>query len=216
MTRYTAEGLLSCKNGKFEIKLDYESLRVNKKVVDEDKRKRISKLKEDLNRLNFDRDKLVEIAANLKYLVEEFRLADAELKAEKAKSSVYTQTTITYKDADISLDAIVQSAPGTFFNEKGDIAGKIYHPLEQANSYISKKRAALGGSGRAKNFRPLQNETIRLYLEKSWRSVPDAAMAITPKIVAMSKGGNGDLAPTTTKPLEWIRAYKKGLKSGPC
>jgi hypothetical protein len=214
MTWYTTKASLSFENGKFNIKIDYESLRANKKIVDEEKRKRINEAKEEFNRLNLNRDQLIEIAAQLQDQVREFRLADAKQRAEKAESDVYSPVTLKYKDSDIELDTIVRGKPGELFGEDGKILGKIFHPLEQAESYISKKRAALGGSGRARHFKPLEDETIRLYLEKAWKSVPEAAMEITPKIVAMSKG-NGDLAPTTTKPLEWIRAYKKSLKSSP-
>lgn len=72
--------------------------------------------------------------------------------------------------------------------------------------------AAEGGEARAKKYKALEEETIRLYLAGTWKSVPSAAHEITPKIVALSKNGNGDLLPTTTKPLEWIRAYKRRNK----
>ena len=71
--------------------------------------------------------------------------------------------------------------------------------------------ARSGGEGRAAKYKALEAETIRLYLEKKW-SAPEAAREITPQIVALSKNGGGDLAPTTQKPLEWIRAYIRGQK----
>ena len=71
--------------------------------------------------------------------------------------------------------------------------------------------ARSGGEGRAAKYQALEAETIRLYLEKEWKA-PAAAKEITPKIVALSKGGAGDLAPTTQKPLEWIRAYIRAQK----
>lgn len=73
--------------------------------------------------------------------------------------------------------------------------------------------AKAGGDGRAEKFKALEIETIKLYQEGSWATVPLAAQEITPKIVAMSERA---LAPTTNKPLEWIRAYRKSLKSTSC
>jgi len=75
--------------------------------------------------------------------------------------------------------------------------------------------AKSGGAGRSAKFKMLEAETIRLYELGKWKSVPIAAQEITPKIVALSKNGNGDLLPSTTKPLEWIRAFKKSQKSNP-
>jgi hypothetical protein len=76
-------------------------------------------------------------------------------------------------------------------------------------------RALSGAAIRAAKFKILETETIRLYEAGKWESAPAAALEITPKIVAMSKNGNGDLMATTTKPLEWIRAHNKRKKSNP-
>lgn len=91
----------------------------------------------------------------------------------------------------------------------------MYYTEASANALRARTIATTGGAGRAAKFRPLEEETIRLYLAKEWKSVPDAALEITPIIVAMSKRGNGDLVDATTKPLEWIRAYNRAKKSNP-
>lgn len=72
--------------------------------------------------------------------------------------------------------------------------------------------ARSGGEGRSAKLKILEKETIRLYLAGSWKSVPLAAQEITPLIVTFSSKGNGDLAATTTKPLEWIREFKQRQK----
>lgn len=82
--------------------------------------------------------------------------------------------------------------------------------------YLDSKPKAVaraGGEGRAAKFASLKAETIKLFNEGSWKSLPDAALEITPKIVAYSKPNNGNLLPTTTKPLEWLREYAKAEKS---
>jgi hypothetical protein len=94
----------------------------------------------------------------------------------------------------------------------------LEHSLEIVSADALKsrdsQRAANAGKGRAAKFKLLEDETIRLYKEgiKRWPTgkshVPTAALEITPKIVAFSKG-ICDLFPTTTKPLEWIRAHVK-------
>ena len=88
----------------------------------------------------------------------------------------------------------------------------MYYTEASADALRARKIAKTGGAGRAAKFKPLEDETIRLYLAKKWKSVPDAAFEITPIIVAMSKGGKGDLVKATTKPLEWIRSYNKTNK----
>jgi hypothetical protein len=72
-----------------------------------------------------------------------------------------------------------------------------------------KKLAQSGGEGRAAKFAILEEKTIMLYEAgiDDWDSIPDAATKITPEIVALSKNGNGDLLPSTIKPLQWIRKY---------
>ena len=80
------------------------------------------------------------------------------------------------------------------------------------------KLAKSGGDGRASKFKPLEAETIRLFNAGSltpnpWTTSPEAALEITPKIVAMSRDNKGNLSPSTTKPLEWIRSYIKSQKS---
>ncbi|NHZ62636.1 hypothetical protein [Massilia genomosp. 1] len=72
--------------------------------------------------------------------------------------------------------------------------------------------ARSGGEGRSAKLKILEKETIRLYLAGAWKSVPLAAQEITPQIVKFSSKGNGDLAATTTKPLEWIREFKQSQK----
>lgn len=72
--------------------------------------------------------------------------------------------------------------------------------------------ARKGGLGKKPKLDRLEAETIRLYELGKWGSAPKAALEITPQIVKISTGGNGDLLPSTTKPLEWIRAYEKRKK----
>jgi hypothetical protein len=75
--------------------------------------------------------------------------------------------------------------------------------------------AKTGGDARSALFKALEVETIRLYKLGKWMSLPLAALEITPKIVAFSRHGKGDLAETTNKPLEWLRKYVKSEKSKP-
>lgn len=80
------------------------------------------------------------------------------------------------------------------------------------NKNQAKHTARLGGLGKAAKLKALQDATIALYEAGTWPSVPLAAIDITPVVVEMSKNGNGDLAPTTNKPLQWIREYNNAKK----
>ncbi|WP_426113695.1 hypothetical protein [Massilia sp. PWRC2] len=94
--------------------------------------------------------------------------------------------------------------------------------LDQLLEYHDEKSSAVaksGGDGRAAKIKALEDETIRLYKlgpdGDAWPTgkshAPTAALEITPKVVAFSKG-RGNLLRTTTKPLEWIRAHLKAVK----
>lgn len=96
-------------------------------------------------------------------------------------------------------------------DEERRLADLIINYLEKKPSVVAKA----GGDGRAAKFKRLEAETISLYKAGTWASVPDAALTITPIIVKMSSRGNGDLKPSTTKPLEWIRAHVKSEKDSP-
>jgi hypothetical protein len=88
--------------------------------------------------------------------------------------------------------------------------------LDLIIGYLDRKPVELakaGGAGRSAKFKILETETVRLYELGNWKSIPIAAQEITPRIVALSKDSNGDLLPSTTKPLEWIRAFRKSQKS---
>ena len=85
--------------------------------------------------------------------------------------------------------------------------------METAEKSRIRVKSASGGEGRAAKFRLLEAETIRMFEAGSWRTAPAAAVDITPVIVELSKKGNGNLLPSTTKPLAWIRAHIKKQKT---
>ena len=93
-------------------------------------------------------------------------------------------------------------------SERTDDATAGHHEERRKASEKAKK----GGDGKAAKYEALEAETIRLYLEGNWSSVPVASLEITPKIVALSKTLGVNLFASSTKPLEWIRAYKKAKK----
>ena len=82
--------------------------------------------------------------------------------------------------------------------------------------------AQLGGKGRAAKYDEDKAETIRLYeagkVAGKWETgrhhVPDAALEITPQIVAFSRG-KGNLVATTTMPKSWIKEHLKRCESSP-
>jgi hypothetical protein len=90
---------------------------------------------------------------------------------------------------------------------------KTIFAIEGQFKLKSKNIARSGGAGRAEKFKALESATIKLYQAGKWASAPLAAQEIAPQIVALSSHGNGDLLPSTTRPLQWIRAHIKSLKS---
>lgn len=96
-------------------------------------------------------------------------------------------------------------------DEEDKLSDLYLNALHDRPSRIAKT----GGDARSALFKKLEIETIRLYKTGTWTSLPSAALEITPKIVALSKNGNGDLVETTNKPLQWLRKYAKSQRSKP-
>jgi hypothetical protein len=124
-------------------------------------------------------------------------------------------------DTDIgkALDFLSDAMAAKFLFTQGEMHIESFYALEDKRKIITSleqrpsKIAKNAGDARGAKFKLLEDETIRLYKAGKWDSVPLAAEEITPKIVTMSKKGRGDLRPSTTKPLEWIRAYNKKKKA---
>lgn len=102
------------------------------------------------------------------------------------------------------------------YNLEDDVTDQVLEQLlQQVNLLLQKPKeiARKGGLGRAAKYDRLREQTIRLYERQTWKNAATAALAITPQIVEMSRNGNGDLAPTTSKPLAWIREYIRMKKT---
>lgn len=111
------------------------------------------------------------------------------------------------------LDLISDAMAAKFLFTQGQMHLEHFFTLKNDRKDIAKKVAASGGAARAAKIQALKDKTIELYKAGSWSSVPLAAEEIRPKIVQLSKENGTVLAPTTTKPLEWIRKYRKSIKA---
>ncbi len=127
-----------------------------------------------------------------------------------AKSQVDLKTTFQHWEQFISSNEQVDLLMIEATKLEHDGTDKILEHLIQKVEKLTQKPkdiARKGGLGRAAKYDRLKEETIRLYENQTWKNAATAALAITPQIVEMSRNGNGDLAPTTSKPLAWIREY---------
>lgn len=74
----------------------------------------------------------------------------------------------------------------------------------------SKERGSFGGKAKAGKYKPLRDETIRLYELGSWPTISAAAHEILPKVRQFSKEHNlAQLSLTSKKPFEWISEHLK-------
>jgi len=170
-----------------------------------------------LNSLNFSYDKLINFTAllmvNTKERAENFDLIHEKLESENGIHEIFNSD----DTKNLSTSAIIKILDEIENNSKENspAAKSIKKAISMSNlehKNRSKNIAKKGGDARSSKFQLLQSETIKLYKMGTWKSVPIAAQEITPKIVALSKDSNGDLLPSTTKPLEWIREHKKLTK----
>jgi hypothetical protein len=114
------------------------------------------------------------------------------------------------------MDLLSDAMAAKFLHTQGEMHVEHFYALKNDRKVIAKKVAASGGAGKSAKLEALKAETISKYKAGKWDSVPLAAQAIAPEIVELSKKNGPALLPTTTKPLEWIRAYRKTLKTTAC
>lgn len=118
------------------------------------------------------------------------------------------------KDIEKALDLLCDSSGAIHLAGAGDSKVDSFYAHQHDKKMTAKKVAASGGAGRSVKLEALKSETIRLYEEGSWATLPLAAADIRPKIIELSKKNGPVLSATTNKPLEWLRAHKKSKKSG--
>ena len=167
-----------------------------------------------LKTLNLDNEKLIQLSASLmvitKGVTENLGLRDKKVNLENSiykllnlmGDEITSSSEINNIIAEFKINSICDSHAATTIEKVVALSNKVHKKKSQS---IAKS----GGDARSEKYKPLREETIRLFENGTWASVPLAAMDITPNIVALSKNGNGHLGPTTTKPLEWIREHKK-------
>jgi hypothetical protein len=161
---------------------------------------------EELRNINYSQEHLLKLLAVHIAMYEETRKLNEELWEVNRKNSLdfdNVRLDVARQNAErqIQFDEIVKIRRTVLSN--AFLAG-----IKKAKTTQAKK----GGDGKSAKLKRLEVETIRMYEAGTWDSAPKAALEITPTIVKISRGGNGDLSPTTTKPLQWIRAFIRQTK----
>jgi hypothetical protein len=172
----------------------------------EAKAKRVAEIKAQI--VGLDREQLIDQLAETAYRAEYWRKSFRELRDDPNRCSPAILQEKGGPEVEVILRKVTEKDP----TGETRIWFEPYYTAEAANARRARSIASKGGQGRAAKLDRLEAETIRLYTTGTWKSVPEAALAITPIIVEMSKDGKGDLFASTTKPLEWIRAYNKAQK----
>ena len=211
MVRFKVRARLSA-DGKLTIE-DPEAHSENMRNLVAEWEIKVRELCEEIETADLERSELVRQVAELTLRVRDLKDIAREAREAKRNQDTYLPVTTQFgKDAK-QINAVFR-VPAHTYLEAGKIAGTVMYEMADAKYQLGAVLASKGGNGRATKYDQLKKETIRLYELGEWKSVPLAAHEITPKIVALSKNGNGDLFSTTTKPLEWIREYRKSLKNG--
>ena len=140
--------------------------------------------------------------------------ATEALYAERFLALAYIQSLITFNrgsDVDV-VEALCLGnwLVGVLGGMDGSDRGNLLCPSCIIDGY-KESIARTGGAGRSAKLKVLEAETIRLYEAGKWDSTPLAAQEIAPLIVAFSAKEGPRLMPSTTKPLEWIRAYLNNM-----
>nr|WP_314623635.1 hypothetical protein [uncultured Noviherbaspirillum sp.] len=172
---------------------------------------KIAITKIEIEAMGFSQSQLIAKLAEMDFVNKELRIRIDEMKKRRSETDSIIPIVMQIKKEGVTLNGYLRK-DAKKSAETGKIISTLLFEPEEIERYEATKRAQKGGAARAALFNNLEKETIRFYLEREWNSAPEAALEITPLIVQMSRNGNGDLAPTTTKPLAWIRAYNRTKK----
>ena len=126
---------------------------------------------------------------------DDFISGHAQAATLSSLDSIQAEIDRHQKSADVLSETI------TVLSVKLEVQRRIIADLKGRPSKVARS----GGHGKAAKFKALEAETLRIFNQGKWASATAAAFEITPQIVALSRKGNGDLSPTTLKPLQWIR-----------
>jgi len=114
-----------------------------------------------------------------------------------------------YRDSEVVEDEFSNIAMASVY-ELGEAVGKLRDELDSA----PQKLARAGGKGRSKRYDALKQRVYELYEAKRWKSPRDAAIAMEPEIIELSK----KLGIPLSDRQAWERIYKwllSNLKNKP-
>lgn len=190
--------------------MDYEAWKLDN---EQKKRDQVEWLK----KINLPYDDLLNLTAALILQGTEDQLEKANLEGKLRNAATYYSLVDAMDNPKFSRQGILRviKQHATNHGDESPAArsiAKVVEVIESAQQYKAQEIARRGPRVRKAKMDVLEAETIRRYEQGTWKSLPAAAHEITPLIVAFSKNGNGDLLPSTTKPLEWIRAHKRAPK----
>lgn len=114
-----------------------------------------------------------------------------------------------HKDAEIAEDEFSNVAVDGIY-ALGDVISELREELNSA----PQKLARAGGEGRANRYNALKLRVFELYQAKRWKSPRDAAIAMEPEIIELSK----KLGIPLSERQAWERIYKwllNNLKNKP-
>lgn len=170
-----------------------------------------------LRKMNLPYDDLLNLTASLMLQSQENARETERLQEEIRKMRTYFSLVDVMDNPKFSPAGILRviKDDAARHGDENPVAKSIAKAVAAVESIQKDKAQEIARRGpevRKAKMELLKAETIKLFEQGKWKSVPTAAHEITPLIVALSKNGNGDLLPTTTKPLEWIRAHKSRSK----
>ncbi|SDE53873.1 hypothetical protein SAMN05428966_10916 [Massilia sp. PDC64] len=170
-----------------------------------------------LRKLNLSYDDLLKLTASLILQGQENAREHERLRQELRNAGTYYSLVDAMDNPKFSRAGILHviKEHAARHGDESPAAKSIAKAVAAVESMQKDKAQEIARRGpevRKAKMELLKAETIKLFEQRKWKSVPAAAHDITPVIVALSKNGNGDLLPTTTKPLEWIRAHKSRPK----
>lgn len=170
-----------------------------------------------LRKANMSYEDLLRLAAALLMQAKEDAKENEDLKKQLREANTYYSLVDAMDNPKFSRTGVLHviKEHAALHGDESPAAkaiAKAAAAVENIQKSKAKEIARRGPEVRKAKMDFLEAETIKLFEQGKWKSVPTAALEITPKIVALSKNGNGNLSPSTTKPLEWIRAHKSRSK----
>jgi hypothetical protein len=164
-------------------------------------------------------DELTEGLDHFTYTHEEMgEIKEWELLAAFALFRISDCLNYAHRSLYHSGEAAIDAAQAICIAEQRHTLPYILDSIDRTKSELKielNKGRSTGGKNRSANYEPLRQEAKTLYMQKTWHSVRNASLEITPKVEQLGKVIGQPLTSTQAQTTvnSWLRGIEQALKA---